>query len=704
MLSHSPQKISYRKKLSLNTLTYFSLGCLIGAIIFIITYGVNILNVTYDSWLLDENANFDLTIEYLGWLFFRRSAWSFPLGHIDNLMYPQGVSIYYTDSIPLVAIILKIFSNFLPETFQYLGIYAGISYMLQGGFSAIIIKKMMPGSVSSMLYKVIPLVTTILFIFSSVHLLKTAIQPALASNYLILAAFSVWVYRDDFFSYKRKLAIWTILGIASVSIHLYYAPMVFGIMFCSLLHDTLENKKVFKNYSILVFSVVSALITLWLFGAFNASGSLSTNGLGKNCANFNTLFNSFGRGILPPLADATGQQFSSFSYLGVGGILLFITAIITALVYRQKATQDFISLNSAIIPIALCFLGFFIFALSPTITFGKYTLGTIPLPQFVINVWSIFRATGRFLWPIMYGCYIISIAVIAKYLSPKYSLAAISICILIQIFEFSPIASRLHTDYAPKKDFTSSFDDDVWHNLADGKEKLFLLTSHNRYNKVPAVQFLGKKETIYLGLFAYENNLSINDMYIARRDSERISNYRSEIWENIYSGHIDDSAIYLFFESPPIGVIQKKLMYVYIIDNYYVGLKQPIALSDRRIRLINEISDLSILPKLGEYTTNCKYTKNGLLMDSGGEFYGMLLPLNPGKYTVTIIGENIEHADIGCIAVETNNNIPINIIEHSKELITYEFYTDIPIEQSQFKIGNPTDDAILITDIRLTEM
>lgn len=272
------------------------------------------------------------------------------------------------------------------------------------------------------------------------------------------------------FSYKRKLAIWAILGIASVSIHLYYAPMIFGIMFCSLLHDTLENKKVLKNYSILFFSAISALVTLWLFGAFNASGSLSTSGLGKNCANFNTLFNSFGRGILPKLADATGQQFSAFSYLGLGGILLLIIALITALMHYKRIIKEFMHINSAAIPVVLCFLGFFIFALSPTITFGKYTLGTIPLPQFVINAWSIFRATGRLLWPIMYGCYIISIVVIARYLSPKYGLTAISICILIQMFEFYPIAAQLHTDYSSRKEFVSSFDDDIWLDLAEEKK------------------------------------------------------------------------------------------------------------------------------------------------------------------------------------------------------------------------------------------
>ena len=94
----------------------FLIGCIIGIIIFVSLYGVNILNVSYDDWLLAESG--DLTCEYVGWLFFRESDWSFPIGNVEGLVYPDIISIIFNDSIPLFAIFFKIFEHFLPETFQ----------------------------------------------------------------------------------------------------------------------------------------------------------------------------------------------------------------------------------------------------------------------------------------------------------------------------------------------------------------------------------------------------------------------------------------------------------------------------------------------------------------------------------------------------------------------------------------------------------
>lgn len=52
------------------------LSGLIGATVFIIIYGIEVLNVTNDAWLCNSE---DLTQHYLGWVFFRDSNWAFPI-------------------------------------------------------------------------------------------------------------------------------------------------------------------------------------------------------------------------------------------------------------------------------------------------------------------------------------------------------------------------------------------------------------------------------------------------------------------------------------------------------------------------------------------------------------------------------------------------------------------------------------------------
>ena len=121
----------------------FLCGCIIGAIVFLSIYGVRVLDFTYDTWLLNSyqtESLWDLSQHYIGWLFFRKSPWHFPLGVFDGL-YDGGMSIAYTDSIPLFAIIFKILSPLLPETFQYFGLFQLLCYVLMGGFASLIIHK-----------------------------------------------------------------------------------------------------------------------------------------------------------------------------------------------------------------------------------------------------------------------------------------------------------------------------------------------------------------------------------------------------------------------------------------------------------------------------------------------------------------------------------------------------------------------------------
>ena len=70
----------------------FCVGSLIGIIVFLACYGWKILDVTNDSWLFTGQ---DISQHYIGWKFYRASAWHFPIGQIDGIIYPDtscGVS------------------------------------------------------------------------------------------------------------------------------------------------------------------------------------------------------------------------------------------------------------------------------------------------------------------------------------------------------------------------------------------------------------------------------------------------------------------------------------------------------------------------------------------------------------------------------------------------------------------------------------
>ena len=115
---------------------YWMIGIL-SVLIFILIYGVHILNPIYTDWLLSGG---DLSQHYLGWRGYRASAWHFPLGMMDTLTYPEKVSIIFTDSIPLLAVFFKMLSPILPDHFQYFGLWGMMCFALQGILAARILK------------------------------------------------------------------------------------------------------------------------------------------------------------------------------------------------------------------------------------------------------------------------------------------------------------------------------------------------------------------------------------------------------------------------------------------------------------------------------------------------------------------------------------------------------------------------------------
>ena len=179
----------------------FLAGALLGALVFLLIFGFQVLDFTYTDWLLPKDGG-DLSQHYLGWVEYRASAWNFPIGLMDNVLYPEKVSVVYTDSIPLLAFFFKLISGILPANFQYLGLFGLLCYVLQGGFAAILIfhftKQKWPSVIGSLLFSC-----------SLLLLHRMFAHTALSAHFLILASLYLWLCREDQISTKRSVLSWT---------------------------------------------------------------------------------------------------------------------------------------------------------------------------------------------------------------------------------------------------------------------------------------------------------------------------------------------------------------------------------------------------------------------------------------------------------------------------------------------------------------
>ena len=298
-------KLTEKEKIIL--LTIFA--GIIGAIIFVLIYGAQVLDVTKDSWLYAAD---DLTQQHIGWLFFRKADWTFPIGMFNNLSYPNYASIIYTDSIPLLAIFFKLISGILPATFQYIGIYGLLCYILQGIFAFTFLRKYIEN-------KFYCILGTVFFIISPYLLQRMFWHTALSSHFLILASFCLFAYRE---TYKgkpaKKVLLWNLLLLISATIHLYFVPMIIIVMISCFISEYIENKKTYAS-SALTFAIflILAIFMIYILGGM-ASSKLAYAGIDYYNINLNTFINPQGdSSILKELKTATPGEYEAIGYLGV---------------------------------------------------------------------------------------------------------------------------------------------------------------------------------------------------------------------------------------------------------------------------------------------------------------------------------------------------------------------------------------------------
>ena len=112
---------------------------LIGSLAFLLVNTSVSLDCTDDSWINRGYVERDIIQHYTGWLCYRDSHISIPFGVSENISYPTGGSIVFSDSIPIMSVFFGLFSEILPETFQFFGIYTLFCYILMGVSSSLLL-------------------------------------------------------------------------------------------------------------------------------------------------------------------------------------------------------------------------------------------------------------------------------------------------------------------------------------------------------------------------------------------------------------------------------------------------------------------------------------------------------------------------------------------------------------------------------------
>ena len=532
----------------------FAAGGFLGAVFFIYFYGSAILNFTYTDWLMTGG---DLSQHYTGWRLFRNSAWHFPLGLMDNIVHPFKVSVIYTDSIPLFALVFKVFSPLLPQNFQYFGLFGIMCYMAQGGIAALIIKKL-GGSISQ------SIICSFLFIISSIMMWRMYDHTALAAHCIILLCILICLYYNSW-SFKKQIISWACLLPLSAALHLYFVPMVTVFMVSCLIYEYFATKKIKEQLIVFSVALIALFVLMFCLGAFHFVQGVNTWNaleLGFYSANLNSFINPQGVSrFINDMPLATNGQFEGNAYLGLGIILAIIGISIWIVICMiKKNNKSDLKANSKIkiYPFVIGIIVFFLlFSLSPTITLNQHTLFTYPVPGFIKSLWSIFRATGRMTWPIVYIVTTICLWWIINRFSKKISIAILCALLLIQCLDLWPSFTNKGIFFKTEHKFQSELYSPVWKNIANDHKHIFFVDD----------SFIMKDSLFSFLDLAANNNMTVNNAYLARTNSVLIKENREK-----RSSYLMSNTVYIFPDERLAFSFIESGMNFYRIDGIVIGI------------------------------------------------------------------------------------------------------------------------------------
>ena len=506
----------------------FCICALIGAICFIGIYGVNVLDFTNTGWLFDNDH--DLRQHYIGWCHFRTDRWHFPIGLIDSLSYPNSMSVIYTDSIPLFAVIFKIISPYLPQTFQYFGLFGIISFMLMGGFASLLLRRFIDDDL-------VCAAGSVFYVVSAPVIQRMYYHTALSAQWLIIAALVLWVYNSRIVSDFWRVTYWGILGFLCVGIHSYFLPMIGMILLALVITQYAEKENRLLPLLEIAAFCVCGLANLFVLGGFYGATSPVGPGLGTFGSNLNTFINPWEIGkLLPELPLQNLFQYEGMAYLGAGILLLYVVVAI-GIVFRgiRKIPEEAFHSSKIYgrVTIGLVAASFAV-AVIPNISFNEITILWVPLPGKIEELMGIFRSNGRLVWPAMYVLMTAAVS-FAAYTFRRFGFVAriLIVCALIlQIADMSDAFRERFELYTAEHPIETMWDGEEAQAFTEGAADFIFLYTDNDVTM----------QTAYYG---YLHNIRQNNFYFARDIDNKVREGIDLYYSELDKGNIRQSAIYV---------------------------------------------------------------------------------------------------------------------------------------------------------------
>jgi len=401
--------------------------------LFLLKFDGFILNPFEYEWMLIRGS--DVSLDFLAWIFYLQSPWTFPIGMLSGYAHPASLSIVATSALGLVAIPAKAVSGiFGLGLFQYFGPWLFFSCLLQGLLGWGLLRE------AGLRHPAVRVLGTGFFLLAPCWL-DRRLHMSLFGHWVVLLALFMY------FRHRHKQGLYPFLwwghAALSVLVHPYFT--VFSLVLGpATWWKQFAGRQGLKVGLLLAGQVAVLLSVLYLAGYFHTvKGDERPAGFGLYSANLNTFFNAQERASnsLLDLPTVFLEQYEGFAYLGLGGLILFLVFLL-ALFGREQIRVELKARLIANLPVLMAALVLLAYSLSHVLTFFSDYL-IIPLPDKILDWLSIFRSSGRFIWLPFYLLVLATIWVWERFFRDlRVGLSLLAGCLLLQAWDIVPLLQK----------------------------------------------------------------------------------------------------------------------------------------------------------------------------------------------------------------------------------------------------------------------
>ncbi len=531
-------------------------GGLSGALVFLFIFGPGTLDPGRVDWLMDLGDN---AMHYLGWVFYRRDPWGWPLTHSPSLAHPYGISVSLTDPVTLLALPLKLLRSVLPEAFQYFGLWTLSCFILQGAFGALLVIETTKSRAAALL-------APLFFCTAAILIYRVYTYIPHVGQWTILAALYL-------FFLNRRTAKYNGWWPALLCAGLLVQPYLLGILFILFLGAMAERLLLSKDRRgpavSLAVSLACIALAMAATGMWGGDYSMSGPGVDYFKANLNALVNPVNSGwsaFLPPLPLAP-ETYPNVHYLGLGMILLSVFALAAFLVVQRGSLARVLSTNLVLILTALVLL---VLSLGNEVTLNGSVLFTYTLPEPMMKAWSVFKATERFLWPATYLVFIFAIAQTVRFVrAPWLAAAVLALALVVQYADFAPIFNEKYAKYRDPQGSRTMLESQFWDDAGGQYRHLVMLP-------------LNLRNWARLTEFAANHGMTTNYFYFGR-DTAQISAGADEKLRALEAGRVGEGELFVLTDPAAVraacGLVRAGTPFAYVDGEFVLapGFKGDLA-------------------------------------------------------------------------------------------------------------------------------